>query len=774
MKKIRLVTFLSVMGLGVASQLSVAASLRDVVINEIAWMGTTNSSSDEWIELKNTTSQSISLSGWTLNSVDGTPSITLSGSIPAGGFFVLERTDDSSEPGSAAGQIYTGAMGNSGEHLELRDSSNNVIDSVDDWYAGDSAGRATMSRTSDTSAGNVASSWSTSTSSYAVGKGTPNGSNDGSSSGGGGSNPSAGAVVISEIAWMGTTNSASDEWIELRSASNSDVDLTGWTLEAADGTPSISLSGTLSANGYFLLEKTDDNSVPGIAADQIYSGALENGGEHLYLRDDSNVLIDEVDNWHAGINNTKATAERVSINTAGNIASNWATATQSYVAGLGTPKSINGSDSGSGSGATGCNYPTQMEVVSINIGQGDATLIASPTKLLLADAGESYWNSHYDADKIAEVIHERYGNSCNHIDYVVISHIHLDHIGYIQAGEDSNGDLLDENGNSYQEGENLNNPAFLAGYAYLVKNNNFTVGETIVRDYINHNPNPSPANGGSKTYRNWRAHLQSPNGQADFNPVTALLGANQIDMGSVNGNPITIDIVIVDGLTPSNPTNGCDPATYFGGSQYILRGDRSNDPTSIRPSENDMSIGFFASLGDFDVFIGGDLSGENYNSQWGYRYHDIETCLAEDSIVLQNYGNKLDVLRANHHGSSHSTNQAFIDAFAPTVTIFSVGDNNTFGHVNDSVLDRSLAESIGNQAGEVILTEAGASVTQPSDACHTSNSAWCAEISDNEFPTSTETNETGDDGVVITVSTDGSSYTVLSNQSNSARTYTSR
>ena len=31
-----------------------AASLRDVVINEIAWMGTAASTYDEWIELYNT------------------------------------------------------------------------------------------------------------------------------------------------------------------------------------------------------------------------------------------------------------------------------------------------------------------------------------------------------------------------------------------------------------------------------------------------------------------------------------------------------------------------------------------------------------------------------------------------------------------------------------------------------------------------------------------------------------------------------------------------
>ena len=84
------------------------------------------------------------------------------------------------------------------------------------------------------------------------------------------------SIVINEIAWMGTENSSNDEWIELYNNSEADIDLTGWVLEAADETPSISLEGTITAGGYFLLERTDDSSVTGIAADQIYVGALEN------------------------------------------------------------------------------------------------------------------------------------------------------------------------------------------------------------------------------------------------------------------------------------------------------------------------------------------------------------------------------------------------------------------------------------------------------------------------------------------------------------------
>lgn len=123
-----------------------------------------------------------------------------------------------------------------------------------------------------------------------------------------------GAVFISEIAWMGTETSANDEWIELKNDSSEQVDITGWTLVASDGSPSVTLSGLISSNGYFLLERTDDVSVPGISADQIFSGALSNTGEDLILKDVGGNVIDRVnmsDGWQGGDNTTKETLQKV-------------------------------------------------------------------------------------------------------------------------------------------------------------------------------------------------------------------------------------------------------------------------------------------------------------------------------------------------------------------------------------------------------------------------------------------------------------------------------
>lgn len=121
-------------------------------------------------------------------------------------------------------------------------------------------------------------------------------------------------VVINEIAWMGTSISANDEWLELFNSSDQEIDITNWILKADDGTPQITLSGKISAQGYFLLERTDDQSVLQITADQIYNGGLGNTGENLKLINSENILIDQVDcavdGWLAGDNITKQTIER--------------------------------------------------------------------------------------------------------------------------------------------------------------------------------------------------------------------------------------------------------------------------------------------------------------------------------------------------------------------------------------------------------------------------------------------------------------------------------
>lgn len=113
---------------------------------------------------------------------------------------------------------------------------------------------------------------------------------------------------------MGTSASANAEWIELHNPLSVAVSVDGWTLSAADGSPGMSLAGSVPAGGYFILERTDDESLPGIQAGQIYSGSLSNSGERMILKDQLGRTVDEADGssgWPAGDNLTKQTMQRL-------------------------------------------------------------------------------------------------------------------------------------------------------------------------------------------------------------------------------------------------------------------------------------------------------------------------------------------------------------------------------------------------------------------------------------------------------------------------------
>ena len=123
------------------------AFAKDILINEIAWMGTTSSSNDEWIELYNISSKDISLENYLL--IVNSKEIKLEGKIKTNDFFILERTDDTTLPKVEADLIYTGSMKNTGGKILLKDSQNNIIDEADfsnGWTYGDNETKQTMER----------------------------------------------------------------------------------------------------------------------------------------------------------------------------------------------------------------------------------------------------------------------------------------------------------------------------------------------------------------------------------------------------------------------------------------------------------------------------------------------------------------------------------------------------------------------------------------------------------------------------------------------------
>lgn len=166
---------------------------------------------------------------------------------------------------------------------------------------------------------------------------------------------SAADVVINEIAWAGTSDSSSDEWIELYNTTNQVIDLTNWTIED-DGSPLLIESGTIAPHSYFLIEDSEIST--NTPADGIIPLSLSNTGDSLTLKDDSGTTIDTANPqgtiWPAGSSTEKSSMERIDPSISSE--DNWASAQSSNNALarlsstiLGTPKGVNSVYQGAGS-----------------------------------------------------------------------------------------------------------------------------------------------------------------------------------------------------------------------------------------------------------------------------------------------------------------------------------------------------------------------------------------------------------------------------------------
>ncbi len=292
---------------------------------------------------------------------------------------------------------------------------------------------------------------------------------------------------------------------------------------------------------------------------------------------------------------------------------------------------------GAGAAADGCGTGTWhrgvLEIHHLDVGQADSTLIVGPTgRTVLVDAGETDWDLTTGAQRIGSYVKGVLG--CARLDYVLITHFHLDHIGYVGKG----------------------------GLWHLVNVQGFEVGQTLHRDFRAY------LGDAAGTLRGWRSYLDG-DGRKQLNPAVAGLDT-RLDLGP----GVSLRIIASDG------------------AGLLRTGNFSRD--AAPPNENDYSVALRLRFGQFDYFLGGDLSGEFASSDYGYAYHDVETHVAR--LV-----GDVDVYRANHHGSDHSSNATFVAQLAPRVSIISVGDGNPFGHPRQATLDRLSA------AGAVYLTERG-------------------------------------------------------------------
>ena len=152
-----------------------------LVISEIAWAGTAASQYGEWLELYNGGSEVLDMADYALVELESTGEhafLYLSGTLSAGGFYLIERvTESSPDPiGDVSADVMAsfGQFGlpNTGTYIVVvRLSDGEVLDGVDcsgGWFAGDSAGRASMERI-DLAAPGTPGNWGTNDGSAVVG-----------------------------------------------------------------------------------------------------------------------------------------------------------------------------------------------------------------------------------------------------------------------------------------------------------------------------------------------------------------------------------------------------------------------------------------------------------------------------------------------------------------------------------------------------------------------------------------------------------------------------
>lgn len=145
-------------------------------------------------------------------------------------------------------------------------------------------------------------------------------------------------IIINEIAWMGTSGSWGDEWIELYNKTTYDIPLnSSWVLYSkTDEKPYIPLSRSIPAKGYYLIERMNDNTISDIIADLVVSFGfglgygLSNSGEVLALTYasttiDETILTTPQKQWPGGDNGQRRTMERIDPYISGDDLSNWGT-----------------------------------------------------------------------------------------------------------------------------------------------------------------------------------------------------------------------------------------------------------------------------------------------------------------------------------------------------------------------------------------------------------------------------------------------------------------
>jgi len=269
-----------------------------VVINEIAWMGTTEGWQYEWIELYNNQAQEASIKGCQIDNAKakgGVLELLEEKVIPAGGYFLICKKE------TMGCDLSVGSLSLNNDYQEngglvLKDASGNIVDQTpvphgSGWPAGDNETKQTMERKSFSLAGENILNWGSSQNPG----GTPKNKNSVLTESINFSRdelptkrdtPSSVAdVLINEIMPSPSGPDSQEEWIEIFNQNNFEVNLSGWKIsDLAGATTSYVFTEGLKirGKGFLVLERPKTKIV------------LNNEGDGLVLFQPSGNLVHQV------------------------------------------------------------------------------------------------------------------------------------------------------------------------------------------------------------------------------------------------------------------------------------------------------------------------------------------------------------------------------------------------------------------------------------------------------------------------------------------------
>ncbi|ELP84962.1 hypothetical protein EIN_309750 [Entamoeba invadens IP1] len=288
-----------------------------------------------------------------------------------------------------------------------------------------------------------------------------------------------------------------------------------------------------------------------------------------------------------------------------------------------------------------CTLSSPLSINIFDVGQADSQLIVFPSGYsVLIDLGEvrddpNPTNVLKVSEKIKQILNSTY------IDVVVLSHEHSDHYGYVNK----------------------------SGLWYLFEKLEFKTGKFIDRDFGSYE---------GEDRRNCNYDTFNFKVVGEFEQIAmdwACYADSMKDKTKLSSLRETAEVCSHTQINP--PDTDCEVEIFTSNGFGAVRIDGLsveanylNDP--LKPSENDYSIGIRVKYGDFVYVTSGDLDG-GYAYSYGTTINNIET-------EIKNIVGSVDVYRANHHGSKHSSSWDYLNVLNPVVSIISCGEGNPYYH----------------------------------------------------------------------------------------------